>query len=84
MVSENRDAFYEGLWHDLRRNRYDADLMDVEYSVKEAQYALDHLHEWMKPEQVHTPLVMEPGRIRVRRDPLGVTLIIGAWNEHCS
>jgi aldehyde dehydrogenase (NAD+) len=81
MVSDNRDAFYDGLWHDLRRNRYDADLMDVEYSVKEAQYALDHLDEWMKPERVHTPLVMEPGHIRVRRDPLGVTLIIGAWNE---
>jgi acyl-CoA reductase-like NAD-dependent aldehyde dehydrogenase len=24
---------------------------------------------------------MEPGHVRVRRDPLGVTLIIGAWNE---
>ena len=27
------------------------------------------------------PLVFQPGHIRVRRDPLGVTLIIGAWNE---
>ena len=40
-----------------------------------------HLHEWMKPERVHTPIILEPGHIRVRRDPLGVTLIIGAWNE---
>ncbi len=24
---------------------------------------------------------MEPGHVRVRRDPLGVTLVIGAWNE---
>jgi len=35
----------------------------------------------MKPMRVPTPLVMRPGHIRVRRDPLGVTLIIGAWNE---
>ena len=28
-----------------------------------------------------TPLLMEPGHVRVRHDPLGVTLIIGAWNE---
>ena len=27
------------------------------------------------------PLVFQPGHIRVRRDPLGVTLIIGVWNE---
>jgi aldehyde dehydrogenase (NAD+) len=32
-------------------------------------------------EKVHMPLVFEPGHVRVRRDPLGVTLIIGAWNE---
>jgi acyl-CoA reductase-like NAD-dependent aldehyde dehydrogenase len=28
-----------------------------------------------------TPLLMEPGHVRVRREPFGVTLIIGAWNE---
>ena len=35
----------------------------------------------MKPERVQTPLVLEPGHVRVRRDPPGVTLIIGAWSE---
>ena len=81
MVEENKDELYDALWQDLRRNRYDADLMDVDYSAKEAAYAIQHLDAWMKPERVHTPLVMRPGHIRVRRDPLGVTLIIGAWNE---
>ena len=81
LVEENKEELYDALWQDLRRNRYDADLMDVDYSAKEAAYAIKHLAGWMKPEKVHTPLVMEPGHIRVRRDPLGVTLIIGAWNE---
>ena len=81
MVDESRDAMYEALWHDLRRNNTDADLMDVDCSIREAQYALDHLHEWMKVEHEPTPLVMQPGHVRVRREPLGVTLIIGAWNE---
>jgi aldehyde dehydrogenase (NAD+) len=81
LVEENREELYAALWHDLRRNRYDADLMDVDYSAKEAAYALEHLDAWMEPLKVHTPLVMEPGHIRVHRDPLGVTLIIGAWNE---
>jgi aldehyde dehydrogenase (NAD+) len=35
---------------------------------------MEHQHEPM-------PLVFEPGHVSVRRDPLGVTLIIGAWNE---
>ena len=81
MIDESREAMYEALWHDPRRNRTDADLMDVDYNIREADYALKHLHSWMRPERVHTPLLMEPGHVRVRRDPFGVTLIIGAWNE---
>jgi hypothetical protein len=81
MFTENHDELCHALWKDLRRNLVDADLMDVEYNVKEADYALKHLDAWMSPERVHTPLVLQPGHVRVRRDPLGVTLIISAWNE---
>ena len=81
MIDESRDDMYDALWHDLRRNKTDADLMDVDFNIREAEYALKHLHHWMEPERIHTPLLMEPGHVRVRRDPLGVTLIIGAWNE---
>ncbi|HEY1368879.1 MAG TPA: aldehyde dehydrogenase family protein, partial [Gaiellaceae bacterium] len=81
MIDESRHDMYEALWHDLRRNKTDADLMDVDYNIHEADHALAHLHEWMKPDRIHTPLLMEPGHVRVRRDPFGVTLIIGAWNE---
>ena len=81
MIDESREDMYEALWHDLRRNKVDADLMDVDFNIREADYALDHLEDWMKQERIHTPLLMEPGHVRLRRDPLGVTLIIGAWNE---
>ena len=81
LFAEHHDELCEALWKDLRRNVVDADLMDVAYNVKEADYALKHLDGWMEPERVHTPLVFEPGKVRIRRDPLGVTLIIGAWNE---
>jgi acyl-CoA reductase-like NAD-dependent aldehyde dehydrogenase len=81
MIDESRDDMYEALWHDLRRNKVDADLMDVDFNIREADYALKHLEGWMKQEKIHTPLLMEPGHVRLRRDPLGVTLIIGAWNE---
>ena len=81
MFTENREELCDALWKDLRRNVVDADLMDVAYNVNEANYALEHLDKWMFPEKVHMPLVFEPGHVLVRRDPFGVTLIIGAWNE---
>ncbi len=81
MFAENHDELCDALWQDLRRNVVDADAMDVEYNVREADYALKHLDSWITPERVRTPLVLQPGRVRVRHDPHGVTLIIGAWNE---
>jgi aldehyde dehydrogenase (NAD+) len=81
MFTENHDELCDALWKDLRRNIVDADLMDVAYNVKEAEYALAHIDKWMKAERVATPLVFESGHVEVQRDPLGVTLIISAWNE---
>ena len=81
LFTENHDVLCDALWKDLRRNVTDADLMDVTYCAKEADYALKHLAAWMEPQSVAMPLVFQPGHIRVRRDALGVTLIIGAWNE---
>lgn len=81
LFTEHHDELCEALWKDLRRNVNDADLMDVDYCAKEAAYALKHIDAWMEPIHEPMPLVFEPGYIRVNRDPLGVALIIGAWNE---
>jgi acyl-CoA reductase-like NAD-dependent aldehyde dehydrogenase len=81
LFTVHHDELCDALWKDLRRNANDADLMDVAYCAKEAEYALKNVDDWMKPQREPMPLVFEPGRIRVHRDPLGVALIIGAWNE---
>src|SRR5262249_56763859 len=65
----------------LRRTASDGEMIDVVLSAKTADYVSEHLDRWMEPERVHTPLIFEPGHALIRRDPLGVTLIIGAWNE---
>lgn len=80
MMTECAQDYYEALWKDLRRNRIDADLIDVKCVADEAAYARSHLHRWMHPEVVSTPMVLTPAHTRVRFDPLGVGLIIGAWN----
>ena len=80
MLDEHHDEFCDALWTDLRRNRVDADLVDVANSAKEAEHALAHLRAWMAPQRMHVPVLLQPGRAEVRFDPLGVALIIGAWN----
>jgi aldehyde dehydrogenase (NAD+) len=80
MMTDRAEDFYASLWTDLRRNRTDADLTDVKYMTSEADHALAHLRDWMKPATVVTPPMLAPSDAYVRFDPLGVGLIIGTWN----
>ena len=80
MMKDRAEEFYSALWTDLRRNRIDSDWTDVKYISSEADHAIAHVRRWMKPLRVNTPLVLAPSRTQVRFDPLGVGLIIGAWN----
>jgi len=80
MMREGAQEFLDALWQDLRRNRIDADVTDVKYVADEAAYARQRLRKWMRPRRESTPLIFAPGHTRVRFDPLGVGLIIGAWN----
>jgi aldehyde dehydrogenase (NAD+) len=80
LMTERAEDFRAALWKDLRRNRVDADAVDVKYVANDAANARRHLRRWMRPQHVSTPLILAPGRTEVRFDPLGVGLIIGAWN----
>jgi aldehyde dehydrogenase (NAD+) len=80
LMTERAEDFFDALWKDLRRNRIDADLTDVKFIADEGAYARRRLRRWMRPLCESTPLIMAPGHTRVRFDPLGIGLIIGAWN----
>lgn len=80
MLTERASDFEKALWKDLRRNPFEAELLDIAYVAEEALYMCRHLKSWMRPQPVRTPLAFIPAKGSVRHDPLGVCLIIGAWN----
>ncbi len=48
--------------------------------MAEIDYTLKHLKQWLKPQRVSTPLVSFPGKAEIHPEPLGVALILSAWN----
>jgi aldehyde dehydrogenase (NAD+) len=81
LFTDDHDELCDAMWKDLRRNVSDAYLIDVAYCAEEAEYPLRHLDTWMKPTHKPMPAVCGPAHIVVLRDPLAVTLIIGARKE---
>jgi aldehyde dehydrogenase (NAD+) len=80
MMTECADAFHKALWDDLHRSRVYTDVAELKHVAYEAANARKRLRTWMRPQRVSTPLLMQPGRMEVRFEPLGVGLIIGTWN----
>lgn len=80
LLRERERDFLEALRGDLGKPAAEAYLSEVGLAAGEAAHAAKHLRRWMKRERVPTPLVNQPGRSWVVREPLGVVLIIGPWN----
>ncbi|KAI9359183.1 aldehyde dehydrogenase type III [Zopfochytrium polystomum] len=78
---DNNDNICEALALDMRKPKQAASAGDVLIVANEIAYMLDHLDEWTRPEPQPGSLVFTAGgRPEIRREPLGVVLVIGAWN----
>jgi aldehyde dehydrogenase (NAD+) len=80
MLVDREDEILDALHVDLGRPRLESVIGETGFMVKEVDHARRHLREWMKPERVTTPVVLQPGKSEVHQEPLGVVLVIGPWN----
>ncbi|ABB23188.1 aldehyde dehydrogenase family protein [Pelodictyon luteolum] len=53
---------------------------ETAFLQSEIRYALQHLGGWMRPKRAALPLLYQPATASYAYEPLGVVLIIGAWN----
>ncbi len=80
MMSECEQELMDALESDLGKPPQEAWTTEISYVAGEASYSRKRLKRWMKSRRVHTPLLGQPGKSWLQPEPLGVVLIIGAWN----
>ncbi|MEW6776067.1 MAG: aldehyde dehydrogenase family protein [Bdellovibrionota bacterium] len=80
MLKEREGEFTQALTKDLGKPQFESFTAELAFVIQEAVLSRKNLRKWARPEKVSTPLVAQPGKSEVRKDPLGVTLVIGAWN----
>lgn len=77
-IAKHQQAILAAVRADLGRPEFEA---YFELSVvNELDYILKHLKRWMRPRRARVPLSQRPGKAWVQADPLGVVLVMGAWN----
>lgn len=79
-VQRHEDAINDALRADLNKPPFEAWTAETSLLLSETKHALAHLKKWMAPQSSFTPVVAQPSRSVVYPQPLGPTLILGAWN----
>ena len=79
-LDEREAEIIEALASDIGKPRLESLAYETRFVRGEAALALRQLGRWTRPERVATSLIAQPGRSQIRREPLGVVLIIAPWN----
>lgn len=71
---------YDALYADFRKAPLESEISEIVPCLTELKDAIKHLHKWMKPQRVPTPLTLVGTHSAIHYEPRGVVLIIGPWN----
>ncbi len=75
-----RAELYAAMHADFRKQPTEVELTEVQPTLREINYAIKHLHRWMRPKRVGRPQLLAGTRSAIRYEPRGVVLILAPWN----
>ncbi|XP_059015013.1 aldehyde dehydrogenase family 3 member B2-like isoform X2 [Mustela lutreola] len=79
-LEENKQLLQEALAQDLHKSVFEAEVSELIICQNEVDLALQKLHTWMKDEYVAKNLVLSLDSAFIRKEPLGLVLVIAPWN----
>ncbi|PTR28882.1 aldehyde dehydrogenase (NAD+) [Rhodococcus sp. OK519] len=80
MLDEREDEIAQALAEDLGRDAFESWMSDILATKLEAAYARKRVRRWMRSRPRPLSLNQMPALGWVQYEPLGVVLVIGAWN----
>uniref|UniRef100_A0A1A8L6E9 Aldehyde dehydrogenase n=3 Tax=Nothobranchius TaxID=28779 RepID=A0A1A8L6E9_9TELE len=80
MITEKETEISTALKQDINRSQYDTPLLELIGIENEIKLAIEKLSDWAAPRPVEKNFLTISDEVYVQPEPLGVVLIIGAWN----
>ena len=80
MMVEREAEIFAALKSDLGKSAMESFTTETSYVSSDAAYSRKNLSRWTRIKRVRTPVIGQPGRSWIQPEPLGVVLVIGAWN----
>lgn len=80
LLIEHEDEMHEAIFNDFSKSKFENQLIEYYPLLDEIDIALKNLKKWAQHKSVKTNLINFPAKSYLVPEPLGVTLVIGAWN----
>ncbi len=80
LLTENTIKLNDAIFDDFRKSAFDTITCEISMIQAEIDLAIRKVKTWAKRKRVKTDLLNLPGKSYIIPEPLGVSLIIGAWN----
>ncbi|KAJ4819048.1 Aldehyde dehydrogenase [Rhynchospora pubera] len=80
LIKEKESEITQALRSDLAKPEMESYLHEISLAKSACLFALKNLKKWMKPEKVPAAITTFPSSAQIVSEPLGVVLVISAWN----
>ena len=80
VILKNEDLMYDAIDKDFGKSKFDTSLTEISFVLKDIDYYLKNLNSLARPKKARTNIANQFGSSKIYSDPLGCTLVIGAWN----
>jgi len=80
VLQENEKYLYDAIYTDFSKSKFETYATELSLVYSELNLAINKLRRWVKPIKKPTNLANLPGKSYIISEPLGNSLIIGAWN----
>jgi aldehyde dehydrogenase (NAD+) len=79
-LKKNEARLCEAIHTDYKKSAFDSFMLEFLTLYEDLEMAIRRLPRWSRPKKVGTNLLNWPAKSYILPEPLGVTLVIGAWN----
>jgi aldehyde dehydrogenase (NAD+) len=76
----NEKLLSDAIYADVKKSRFECYLTELGLVYQEIAEAMANVERWSRPQRISTGLMNFPASSHVIPEPLGVALVIGAWN----
>ena len=80
VLKDHENFMYRAIYEDFKKSEFETYLTELSQLYHEIDVFVRHIKRWSRPKRVATNLANFPARSCIIPEPLGVTLVIGAWN----